>query len=500
MLTTPLSRDLGVLFITSEVYPLIKTGGLGDVSAALPAALQELGVDVRLLIPGYPKVLAGLRYKRKVTGFSGLSHFPPFVLWSARLPAGKGASKGVPIFVIDCPSLYRRNGGPYTNTAGQDWPDNAMRFGLLSKIGAILASDASPLIWRPNIVHCNDWQSGLTPAYLHFYQGRKVVSLMSIHNLVFQGVFPPSTLSRLDLPATSFNINGIEYYGGMSFLKAGLYYSDHIITVSPTYAKEIQTMPLGFGLQGLLAGRSDHISGIVNGIDSTKWDPETDPCLAQNYTVKRIAAKAINKRALQQMMGLVVDSDIPLFGMVSRHTYQKGCDLLLQVAPFLARMPAQLVILGSGEAGLDREMAALEKNHPGKIAVRIGFDETLSHLIEGGVDSFLMPSRFEPCGLNQMYSQRYGTPPLVHATGGLLDTVVDCTPATLADGSASGFLFHEMDPRSFLAGIQRVIASYCNKTTWLRLQRNGMAKDFSWRLSAIAYRDIYLSLLPGLYK
>ncbi|MEE8151365.1 MAG: glycogen synthase GlgA [Nitrosomonadaceae bacterium] len=498
MLPTPLSRDLGVLFITSEVYPLIKTGGLGDVSAALPTALRELGVDVRLLIPGYPKVLAGLRYKRKVAGFSDLSHFPPFVLWSARLPAGKGISKGVPIFVIDCPSLYRRNGGPYTDTAGQDWPDNALRFGLLSKIGAILASDASPLIWRPNIVHCNDWQSGLTPAYLHFYQGRKVVSLMSVHNLAFQGVFPPSTLTRLGLPATSYNISGIEYYGNMSFLKAGLYYSDHITTVSPTYAKEIQTMPLGFGLQGLLAGRSDHISGIVNGIDIAEWDPATDPYLAQNYTVKRIAAKGTNKRALQQVMGLVVDPDIPLFGMVSRHTYQKGCDLLLQVAPFLARMPAQLVILGSGEAGLDRELAALEKNHPGKIAVRIGFDETLSHLIEGGADSFLMPSRFEPCGLNQMYSQCYGTPPLVHATGGLLDTVVDCTPATLADGSASGFFFYEMDPGSFLAGIQRVIDSYCNKTTWLRLQRNGMAKDFSWRPGAIAYRDIYLSLLSGL--
>lgn len=498
MLPTPLSRDLGVLFITSEVYPLIKTGGLGDVSAALPTALRELGVDVRLLIPGYPKVLAGLRYKRKVAGFSDLSHFPPFVLWSARLPAGKGVSKGVPIFVIDCPSLYRRNGGPYTDTAGQDWPDNALRFGLLSKIGAILASDASPLIWRPNIVHCNDWQSGLTPAYLHFYQGRKVVSLMSVHNLSFQGVFPPSTLTRLGLPATSYNISGIEYYGNMSFLKAGLYYSDHITTVSPTYAKEIQTMPLGFGLQGLLAGRSDHISGIVNGINSAEWDPATDPYLAQNYTVKRIAAKGTNKRALQQVMGLVVDPDIPLFGMVSRHTYQKGCDLLLQVAPFLARMPAQLAILGSGEAGLDRELAALEKNHPGKIAVRIGFDETLSHLIEGGADSFLMPSRFEPCGLNQMYSQCYGTPPLVHATGGLLDTVVDCTPATLADGSASGFFFYEMDPGSFLAGIQRVIDSYCNKTTWLRLQRNGMAKDFSWRPSAIAYRDIYLSLLSGL--
>ncbi len=490
-----LSKDLSVLYITSEVHPLIKTGGLGDVSAALPAALRALGADVRLLIPGYPKVLASLRYKRKFAEFPNLLNFPPFVLWSAKLPKGKGISKGTPIFVIDCPSLYQRSGGPYTNTNGKDWPDNALRFGLLSKIGAILASDDSPLAWRPNIVHCNDWQSGLTPAYMYFYQGKKIVSLMAVHNLAFQGVFPPSTLTQLGLPSTGFHINGIEYYGNISFLKAGLFYSDHIITVSPTYAKEIQTITLGFGLQGLLAGRSDHISGIINGIDIAEWDPATDPCLAQNYSVKKITAKGINKRALQQIMGLAVDPDIPLFGMVSRHTYQKGYDLLLQVAPFLARLPAQLAVLGSGEGSIDRELVALEKKYPGKIAVKIGFDETLSHLIEGGADSFLMPSRFEPCGLNQMYSQRYGTPPLVHATGGLLDTVVDCTPTTLADGSASGFLFYEMAPGSLLSGIQRVVDAYRNKTTWRQLQRNGMKKDFSWHSSAMAYRDIYLSLL-----
>lgn len=495
MLSNPLRHELNVLFVTSEVYPLVKTGGLGDVSAALPAALQEMGVDIRLLIPGYPKVLAGLRYKRKISGFPGISNFPPFVLWSARLPAGKSTSKGVPLYVIDCPELYQRNGGPYTDKEGKDWPDNVLRFGLLSKIGAILASEASPIKWCPNVVHCNDWQSGLTPAYLHFNQKRKVASLMAIHNLAFQGVFPPGTLAQLGLPASSFNINGIEYNGDISFLKAGLYYSDHIATVSPTYAREIQKLPLGFGLQGLLASRRNYISGIVNGIDITDWDPATDPCLAQNYTIQKIASKSINKYALQKMMGLEINSDIPLFGMVSRHTYQKGCDLLLQVAPFLARMPAQLIVLGSGDAGLDRELAELEKFHPGRIAVRIGFDEALSHLIEGGVDSFLMPSRFEPCGLNQMYSQRYGTPPLVHATGGLLDTVVDCTPATLADGSASGFLFNEMNSKSFLAGIQRVIDSYGNKETWRRLQRNGMSKDFSWQPGAAAYYDIYLSIL-----
>ena len=493
MALAPPYPSLGVLFVTPEVHPLSKTGGLGDVSAALPAALRELKVDARLLIPGYPQVLAGLKHKRKIAEFTAQPPFPSSRLLSAQLPSNASAS--IPVFVLDCPTLYRRGGGPYADAAGHNWPDNALRFGLLSRIGAILASDASPLSWHPHIAHCNDWQSGLVPAYLHFHQGKKAASLMTIHNLAFQGVFPAETLTQLGLPAASFDINGAEYYGGMSFLKAGLYYSDHIATVSPTYAREIQTAPLGFGMQGLLAGRRQHISGITNGIDTTEWNPATDLALVRNYTAGNLAAKAANKRALQQLLGLVVDPDIPLFGVVSRFTYQKGYDLLLQVATQLTEMPAQLAVLGSGEAVLEQELAAIAKNNSGKIAVRIGFDERLSHLIEAGADSFLMPSRFEPCGLNQMYSQRYGTPPLVHATGGLIDTVVDCTSATLADGTASGFLFYDMTPDSFLDAIRRVTVAYHNKSVWRRLKKNGMAKDFSWRSSAAGYRKIYLSLL-----
>lgn len=492
-MSPPPSNSLpGVLFITPEVYPLLKTGGLGDVSAALPAALRELKVDARLLIPGYPQVLDGLKHKRKVAEFTAQSSFPSSILLSARLPLRGSAS--VPIFIIDCPVLYRREGSPYVNAAGHNWPDNALRFGLLSKIGAILASDASPLAWRPQVAHCNDWQSGLVPAYLHFHHGKKAASLMAIHNLAFQGIFPADTITQLGLPAASFHINGAEYYGGMSFLKAGLYYSDHIATVSPTYAREIQEESLGFGMQGLLSTRSKHISGIVNGIDTTEWDPATDPGLARNYSAHKLAAKAADKRALQQLLGLTVDPDIPLFGAISRLTYQKGYDLLLEVAAQLTGLPAQLAVLGSGEVKLEQALTALARNHPGKIAVRVGFDEKLSHLIEAGADSFLMPSRFEPCGLNQMYSQRYGTPPLVHATGGLVDTVVDCTPATLADGSASGFLFFDMTADSFLGAIQRVTIAYNNKSVWRRIMKNGMTKDFSWRSSADAYRKIYLSL------
>lgn len=488
----PSSQQLRVLFITSEVYPLCKTGGLGDVSAALPAALRTLQTDVRLLLPGYPQVLAGVKYKSKVAEFNELPQFPPTTLLSARLSLSK--SENIPVFVIDCPGLFRREGGPYRDMLGRDWPDNALRFGLLSKIGAILASDASPIAWRPHIAHCNDWQSGLTPAYLHFYEGKKAATVMTIHNLAFQGIFPPGSVVQLGLPANSFDMNGVEYYSNLSFLKAGLYYADHITTVSPNYAQEIQTEPLGFGLQGLLAARSQHLTGIINGIATSEWDPAIDPHLVKNYSSKKLADKAANKSALQQQMGLAVDDDIPLFGVVSRLSHQKGIDLLIQIIPQLIEIPAQLVVLGSDHAELEHQLSMLAQTYPDAIAVRIGFNEALSHLIEAGADCFLMPSRFEPCGLNQMYSQRYGTPPVVHATGGLLDTVVDYTPATLADGNASGFLFHPMTADNLLSTIKRATLAYHNKKTWQRLQKNGMAKDFSWLASATAYQEIYYSL------
>ncbi|MDP1557581.1 MAG: glycogen synthase GlgA [Nitrosomonas sp.] len=493
-MTHTLSRqEPRVLFITPEVFPLCKTGGLGDVSAALPAALRAMRLDVRLLIPGYPQVLSGLKYKRKVADFSGLPQFPPARLLSARLAVSASAS--IPLFVIDCPELYRREGSPYLDETERDWPDNAFRFGLLSKIGAILASDASPLAWRPHIAHCNDWQTGLTPAYLHFHQGQKAATLMTIHNLAFQGIFPAGSVAELGLPASSFDIQGVEYFGSMSFLKAGLYYAHHITTVSPSYAAEIQTDPLGFGMQGLLAARHKNMTGIINGIDTQEWDPAIDSHIVRNYTRSRLSAKAPNKHALQQMMGLIVDPAIPLFGMIGRFSHQKGYDLLLQVAPQLTKIPAQLVVLGNGDAVLEDKLALLAATYPGKIAVTIGFNEALSHLIEAGADSFLMPSRFEPCGLNQMYSQHYGTPPLVHATGGLLDTVVDCTPETLADGSASGFLFKNMTAEDFLVTLKRAVIAYHDKKTWQCLQKNGMAKDFNWHASAAIYREIYLSLL-----
>ncbi|MXS82937.1 glycogen synthase GlgA [Nitrosomonas oligotropha] len=489
----PSPQELRVLFITPEVFPLCKTGGLGDVSAALPAALRALHTDVRLLLPGYPQVLAGVKYKSKVAEFTALPQFPPATLLSARLSLSKAVH--IPVFVIDCPGLYRRDGGPYMDEFGRDWPDNALRFGLLSRIGAILASDASPIAWRPHIAHCNDWQSGLTPAYLHSHAGKKAATLMTIHNLAFQGVFPPGSVVQLGLPPHSFAINGVEYYGNLSFLKAGLFYANHITTVSPNYAQEIQAEPLGFGMQGLLKSRNRHLTGIVNGIDVNEWDPAADRHLVKNYSSKKLADKAHNKSALQHQMELTVNAEIALFGMISRLSHQKGIDVLIEIAPQLVKIPAQLIVLGSDQAQLEHQLTMLAQAHPGAIAVRIGFNEALSHLIEAGADCFLMPSRFEPCGLNQMYSQRYGTPPIVHATGGLLDTVVDCTPQTLANGSASGFVFDTMSAEHLLATIKRAAAAYHDKKIWQRLQKNGMAKDFSWHASATAYREIYLSLL-----
>lgn len=468
-----------VLFVTPEIHPLIKTGGLADVSGALPAALRELGADVRVLVPGYPKVLAGAKNKRLRHVFHGLPEAGEARLLSASLPGS-----GVPLLIIDCPALYRRDGGPYQTPSGTDWPDNARRFALLSRIGAILGGDASPLSFRPDIVHCNDWQSALAPALLRYAPGKKAATVMTIHNLAFQGIFPAATFGQSGLPPESFNMEGVEYYGNFSFLKAGLYYADRITTVSPTYAGEIQQEPLGFGLQGLLAQRRANLAGIVNGIDTDDWNPATDPHLAKNYDIADLAGKAANKRALQEKMGLPPEPDIPLLGVISRITHQKGVDLLLEIAPRLLE-EAQIVLLGTGDAALENGFRQLAQAHPGRAGIMIGFDEGLSHLIEAGADLFLMPSRFEPCGLNQMYSQRYGTPPVVHATGGLADTVAD---------GVSGFVFEPMTAEDFYGCVRRALTAYRDEEAWRRIQRNGMKQDFSWKKSAGEYLALYESM------
>ena len=482
-------KAIKILFITSEIRPLVKTGGLADVSGALPPALTELGVDIRILIPGYPSVMGALNNMQLLARITTLPGHGEVRLLGARMP-----DTDVPIMVVDYPAYYDRPGSPYQDEDGRDWSDNDWRFSLLSRIGAILSSHQSPLPWRPHIAHCNDWQSGLTPAYLHYVSAPKAHSIMTIHNLAYQGIFSANMVPLLGLPAQSFHMQGAEYYGNFSFLKAGLFYADHITTVSPTYAKEIQSETLGFGLQGLLFERRAQLTGILNGIDDTFWDPARDPYIHQTFDQHNLAGKAANKRALQLQLGLQVAPEIPLLAVVSRITHQKGLDILLEIAPSLLDQPTQIVLLGSGEVELEQSLLELAQEYPGKISVVIGYDEHLAHQIEAGADIFLMPSRFEPCGLNQMYSQRYGTPPVVRATGGLADTVTDATPQMIRNGSATGFVFSPLNPATFLAAITRAITLYRDKNVWQSLQLNGMQRDFSWKKSAAEYRALYAAV------
>jgi starch synthase len=474
-----------ILFVTSEIHPLIKTGGLADVSAALPAALQALGQDVRVLIPGYTQVLDKLVNKRAVASFSIFPGQPEVKLLSAKMP-----DTDVPVYVLDAPQYYCRVAGPYQYELGGDWPDNAMRFGMLSRVAALLGSIDSPVSWQADIVHCNDWQTGLAPAYLQLTQSVHAKTVMTIHNIAFQGNFDRDWLAPLDLPQSCFDMHGVEFHGYLSFLKAGLHYANRIVTVSPTYAHEIQTTEMGYGMQGLLTVRNGDVSGILNGIDVSEWNPATDPHLTARYDSSDLAPKAAGKRALQQRLGLEINDNAPLLGVVSRLTYQKGLDMLLECLPKLLDGGAQLAVLGSGEVELERRYQQLALRYPGRVSVTVRFDEALSHQVMAGADIFLMPSRFEPCGLNQMYGMRYGTPPLVRRTGGLADSVTD---ASLPDGT--GFVFDEPNPAVLYRTVVAAIDCYRgDKKTFQRIQLNGMRRDVGWGSSAQRYIDLYQTI------
>ena len=477
-----------VLFVYAEVAPWAKTGGLGDVAAALPAALRAIGVDARVLMPAYPQVRAGLRPARVVAEVQPRGAFPPVRLLAGTTPAG------VPLYAVDCPALYARAGDPYRDAAGREWPDNHLRFGLLSKVAAQMALDGLGLDWTPQILHCNDWHAGLAPAYMHFSGAAAVRSVFTIHNMAYQGIFPRDTLEELDLPPRAFAMDGLEFHGKLSFLKAGIQYADAVTTVSPTHAREIQDEEYGFGLGGLLQQRGQVLTGILNGIDVAQWNPASDEYLAQCYDSERLEAKAANKAALQRRLGLPVTGDVPLLGVVSRFTHQKGLDLLLAVAREVCELPAQLVVLGSGDKVLERGFSDLAQARGDVCATVIGFEEALAHRIEAGADIFVMPSRYEPCGLNQMYSLRYGTPPVVRATGGLADTVVNYDEATFADAKANGFVFSEATPQALLVALKRAVSVWGDRARWRELQRNGMCADFSWGESTRRYRDLYRSL------
>jgi starch synthase len=475
-----LPQDVKVLFATSEIAPWVKTGGLGDVAAALPPALRAAGLDLRVLVPYYPALRLAFPEAPIVATLAGLGgHFAHAALRSATAP------DGTPLVLLDCQPYFDRPGNPYLGPEGHDWLDNYLRFGLLSRVAAWLGSEQNTPLWQPDIIHCNDWQTGLAPAYLRLLPGGRARTLITIHNLAFQGMFGPHTLAELGLPAESWSMHGVEYYGRLSFLKAGLHYADAITTVSPTYATEIQTDAEGMGLAGLLRERSAQISGILNGIDTNAWNPAQDAQIPFPYDVANLARKKKNKAALQKEMGLTVRDDLPLLGIISRLTHQKGLDLINTIQQEIADLPAQLVVLGSGERTLEEEFRRLVIAHPGNFAVRIGFDEGLAHRIEAGADIFLMPSRFEPCGLNQMYSLRYGTPPVVRATGGLADTVAD---------NINGFTFREASAEALLEAIERAAAAWYDKKGWRRLQIYGMGRDVSWSKPAAQYAALYQTL------
>lgn len=474
-----------VIFVTPEFAPIVKAGGLGDVSAALPRALARLGVEVRVLMPGYAAALAAVGDAPEVAALVATAGLPGATLREARL------ADGLRMWLIDAPQLYRRDGGPYGDAAGRDWPDNARRFALLARTAAELGSERSPLPWRPDVVHLNDWQTALAAAFLHFDPARRAAALLTIHNLAFQGNFDPALVTELGLPASCFTIDGVEFYGRFSFLKAGLVYADALTTVSPTYAREIQTEAFGCGLHGLLHARRDALHGLLNGIDTALWNPATDPLIARRYDADTLDAKLDNKRALAERLGLQFAADAPLFGAIGRLTEQKGFDLLIAAAPALIDAGASLVVLGQGEAALEAALTDLARRFPRRVAVVVGYDETLAHGIEAGADAFVMPSRFEPCGMNQMYSQAYGTPPIVRATGGLADTVVDCTPHTLAEGTATGFVFADASVDALAAALRRACAVFADRATWRQLQRNGMRRDFGWEASARGYLGLY---------
>lgn len=499
---------LRVLSLASEAVPFIKTGGLADVAGALPAAVAPHGVTMSVMLPGYPAVMARLLNQypapKGKRSKSAPKHGEPKVLhvWDsifghgARLLAGTldSTADGPLLLVLDCPALFDRPGGPYGNQAGQDWSDNGLRFAVFSRAAADVAGGAVEGL-EYDILHAHDWQAGLAPAYLKFapYGGRHVPSVMTIHNMAFQGHFPAALFHQIGLPTQAWAVNGVEYHGGVGLLKAGLESAHAITTVSPTYALEIREPHFGMGLEGLIRSRGAQVHGIVNGIDPVEWNPATDTAIKSQFAARALGKRLANKRALEAEFGLDRD-DGPLFIVVSRLTWQKGMDVLAQCLDHLVGLGGRLALLGSGDAALVGELSAAAARHPGRIAVRIGYDEALSHRMQAGGDAILVPSRFEPCGLTQLYGLAYGCIPVVARTGGLADTVVDANLAAVKIGAATGVQFEKVDYLSLSGAITRAISLYSQQDVWRAMQKAGMSSDFTWRQSGAAYAHLYRSI------
>jgi len=483
-----------VLHAAAEWFPLAKTGGLADVAAALPAAQRAAGLDARVLLPGLPALRERLHATRTVAAFG-----PAFGAARVTLLRGRLAGSDVPIYLIDAPWLYGRAGNPYLGPDGRAWSDNPQRFALLGWVAAQLAEGALDAHWSPQIVHAHDWHAALAPAYLAAHgaahtTAARARSVLTVHNLAYQGDFAADRFGDLGLPAWMAGPEGIEFHGELRFLKGGLMFADRITTVSPTYAREILTPAEGHQMEVVLAPRADRLSGIVNGIDDTVWNPATDPAIAAHYDLERPEGKALCKAALQREFGLQQRAEAPVLGVVSRLTQQKGLDLLLSALHQWLGAGGQAVLLGSGDPSLEHAWRAAAAAAPEQLGVSIGFDEALAHRIVAGADLIGVPSRFEPCGLTQLYGLRYGTLPLVHRVGGLADTVVDADESALREDRATGFVFGAPTPDALAQAMRHALDGWRHPAAWRRVMRRAMSQDTSWRAPAARYAALYREL------
>ncbi len=474
-----------VLAVAPEIYPLIKTGGLADVTGALPLAMAGQGISTRTLIPGYPAVMKGFRKGRPLHKYAALQ--------GGKASVFRARVAGLDLLVLDAPHLFDRPGGPYGDASGSDFPDNWRRFAALSQVGADIAAGAIKG-YVPDLVHAHDWQSAMTLAYMRYGAAVTTPSALTVHNLAFQGQFGSSIFAELGLPAAAMSLDGVEYYGGVGFLKAGLQAAWAITTVSPTYAQEIRSPEFGMGLDGLVNMRASDLYGIVNGIDIETWDPQTDKHLAANFSDQKLKARAANKKAIEKRFSLEHD-DSPIICVVSRLTWQKGMDMMVANLDAMVGGGARIAILGSGDTAFEGALLAGAARHRGRVGVVIGYDESLSHLMQAGCDAIIIPSRFEPCGLTQLYGLRYGCVPIVARTGGLADTIIDANEAALAAGVATGFQFEPANGASFMHAVARAISAYAMPDVWTLIQRQGMRADVSWDRSARKYADLYRSLV-----
>ena len=475
-----------ILHCCSELFPLLKTGGLADVMGSLPSAQQSIGLDVRLVMPGFPALLENIEDLQLVTEID---------TFAGHIRLLFGHYHDIGIYLIDAPHLYQRAGSPYHDSFLHPYADNVFRFALLGWVAAELSVGLDPF-WRAEVVHAHDWHGGMACAYivLNHYPAK---SVFTVHNLAYQGLFQASHLHELLLPGHCFSLNGLEYYGQISFLKAGLYYADHITTVSPTYAKEITSEEYGCGLAGLLKSRQaeNRLSGVLNGVDDLIWNPLTDTLIAQNFDVTSLEKKSINKRYLQEISQLPVDLATPLFTVVSRLTAQKGLDLVLAILPSIVSQGGQFILLGAGDEPLEQAFLAAQRQYPQNISIHIGYDEALSHQIIAGADVIMLPSRFEPCGLTQLYGLKYGTLPLVRHTGGLADTVNDCALENLATHKATGFVFYDAQVDDLQHAVDRAMTLWSMPKNWQQVQSAAMKQDyFNWETAAYLYYECYQTL------